>query len=220
MRFWWRESEQERESALSGQSDATQRLKNLESNHQRFTAFRDAWIATLASSIPFYVVIILLGSPITSHFLQTYLLALLLSCLTVYVPVYSIGSPSLGSDSNALVHRLTWIRIFAEVSLRQPHERLLAYPAFGAAVGAWLGAFPIALDWDRPWQAWPLTPAYGAIFGTVFASWVALIMEGTLFFAEADKQSVKGAAVKVSTSSEAKVSSSSTHASKTKKKKL
>lgn len=69
-------------------------------------------------------------------------------------------------------------------------------------------------------KAWPLTPAYGAIFGTVFASWVALIMEGTIFFAEADKQSVKGATVKVSTSSESKVSSSSTHASKTKKKKL
>lgn len=35
---------------------------------------------------------------------------------------------------------------------RTAHERLLVYPAVGTALGAWIGVFPIALDWDRPWQ--------------------------------------------------------------------
>jgi len=35
-------------------------------------------------------------------------------------------------------------------------------------LGAWLGAFPIPLDWDRPWQAWPITVTYGAMGGHLF----------------------------------------------------
>ena len=31
-------------------------------------------------------------------------------------------------------------------------ERLLIVSSVGAVVGAWLGAFVIPLDWERPWQ--------------------------------------------------------------------
>ena len=35
-------------------------------------------------------------------------------------------------------------------------ERALVYPIIGAVCGAWLGAIPVLLDWDRPWQvSWP-----------------------------------------------------------------
>lgn len=37
----------------------------------------------------------------------------------------------------------------------------------GTAVGAWLGAVPIPLDWDRAWQAWPVTVVVGAYAGGV-----------------------------------------------------
>ena len=50
---------------------------------------------------------------------------------------------------------------------------MLVYPVIGVLVGSWLGAIPIALDWDRPWQAWPLTPAYGAVAGYIVATLVA-----------------------------------------------
>ena len=100
-------------------------------------------------------------------------MSLLLSLLTVLPPAYTLGPPAFGSDSPSLVSRLTWVRLFAELSYvvsvspyplswltpacprspRTPVERALVYPAIGAVTGSWLGAIPIGLDWERPWQA-------------------------------------------------------------------
>jgi phosphatidylinositol glycan class F len=71
-------------------------------------------------------------------------------------------------------------------------------------VGAWCGVIPIGLDWDRPWQvcaspsvssifnyflqAWPLTPAYGAIFGHVFGSLAAFFVSSVYLLAQANIQ--------------------------------
>lgn len=35
----------------------------------------------------------------------------------------------------------------------------------GAVLGAWLGAVPIPLDWDREWQKWPVTIVVGMYMG-------------------------------------------------------
>ena len=35
----------------------------------------------------------------------------------------------------------------------------------GCIIGGWLGAVPIALDWDREWQAWPCTVLVGVVAG-------------------------------------------------------
>jgi len=35
----------------------------------------------------------------------------------------------------------------------------------GCMVGGWVGAIPIALDWDREWQKWPCTVLWGAVLG-------------------------------------------------------
>lgn len=37
--------------------------------------------------------------------------------------------------------------------------------AFGTFAGAWIGAVPIPLDWDREWQKWPVTIVTGAYTG-------------------------------------------------------
>ncbi|EJD07638.1 PIG-F-domain-containing protein [Fomitiporia mediterranea MF3/22] len=132
----------------------------------------------------------MLNSQHNRHFLKTFLLATILSLLLVFPSVYTLRSPSLGPSS--LVHRMMWIRLFAELSPKTAHERLLVYPTVGAALGAWLGVFPIALDWDRPWQAWPLTPAYGAITGHIVGSWVSLIYSAILSLAEVDRSIGEG----------------------------
>jgi len=45
----------------------------------------------------------------------------------------------------------------------------------GACVGAWLGAIPIPLDWDRNWQRWPVTVVVGMYAGVAIgkvAGWM------------------------------------------------
>lgn len=29
---------------------------------------------------------------------------------------------------------------------------MISLPAYGAVIGAWFGAWPMPLDWERPWQ--------------------------------------------------------------------
>jgi hypothetical protein len=59
---------------------------------------------------------------------------------------------------------------------KTPVEFALLGPSMGALGGAWLGAIPLALDWERPWQAWPLAPAFGAVFGAVVGALGALLL--------------------------------------------
>ncbi|KAH9929100.1 GPI biosynthesis protein family Pig-F-domain-containing protein [Epithele typhae] len=140
---------------------------------ERIQAYGRAAATTFAGSIAFYIVTILFGAPILSP---------------------------------ALVSRLTWVRLFAELSClfsrvpalppslppvtlalspRTPVERALVYPAVGAVMGCWAGAIPIGLDWERPWQAWPLPPTFGAVGGYIAGSLAALAVSGTLELAQA-----------------------------------
>ncbi|KAF9452115.1 hypothetical protein P691DRAFT_661617 [Macrolepiota fuliginosa MF-IS2] len=167
MRDWWSLS------ILEG-SESEKRLEKAITDRQKIKAFAHAWLATLTASIIFHGLLVLFGAPFTLHASRTYGLALLLSILTVYTPAFVLGPPTWGSSTPSLIKRFLWIRLFAEFTIRSPIERALVYPALGSIVFAWLGIIPIALDWDRPWQAWPLTPAYGAISGYTIASIASL----------------------------------------------
>jgi GPI ethanolamine phosphate transferase 2/3 subunit F len=100
-----------------------------------------ACLATAGSSFAVYGIITLLGAPLLrqmtfpfdrllslifthSHHLHTYLLACLISILTVFTPAYVLGLPSFASDSKLLLIRLTWTRLFAELSLVHPIQQL------------------------------------------------------------------------------------------------
>jgi len=93
---------------------------------------------------------ILLGAPLTSHLPHTFLLSLHIALLTTPPLFYTRGV-----DGNA------WRQI---LSVTAPWDETLG-AAVGACVGAWLGAIPIPLDWDRVWQRWPVTPLVGAVGG-------------------------------------------------------
>ncbi|KAG6830836.1 hypothetical protein H0H92_014488 [Tricholoma furcatifolium] len=142
---------------------------------------------TFAASIVIHVILVLFGAPLSSLVPQTYLLSLLLSLLIVFPPLYSLGAPlslPFANSNNTTIKRLTWVRLFAELSPRAPVERAFVYPAIGALLGSWFGVIPIALDWDRPWQAYPLPPAYAALLGYIVASLVALTVSATRWLAD------------------------------------
>lgn len=98
---------------------------------------------------------IALGAPVgTQYFLRSLNWSLLMSAFTV-VPAASVYGSS-WTD---------WHRIFAQTKLIGSIDYMICLPAHGAVIGAWFGAWPMPLDWERTWQEWPICVTYGAIIG-------------------------------------------------------
>ncbi|XP_071731825.1 uncharacterized protein [Rutidosis leptorrhynchoides] len=98
---------------------------------------------------------IALGAPVgTQYFLKTLNWSLLMSAFTV-VPAASVYGSSW----------FDWHRIFAHTKLIESVDYMICLPAHGAVIGAWFGAWPMPLDWERAWQEWPICVTYGAIIG-------------------------------------------------------
>ncbi|CAN1844844.1 Phosphatidylinositol-glycan biosynthesis class F protein [Linum perenne] len=90
------------------------------------------------------------------YLLKTINWSLLMSSLTV-VPVASVYGSSWAD----------WQRLLACTKPNGSLEYMLCIPAHGAVIGAWLGAWPMPLDWERPWQEWPICVTYGSLVGYV-----------------------------------------------------
>jgi len=166
----------------------------LKNNSDKIIALRNAWTNTLIISALFHLIIVALGAPITSFVPQTYTLALFLSLLTTFVPSYALSLPTLSpmvffskSTDSIDLRWLASIRLFGQRRMDTPMERSLVFPVIASLVGSWVGAFAIALDWDRPWQAWPLTPAYGALVGYLLGAWSSFGINVMLYFASQDQ---------------------------------
>lgn len=111
-------------------------------------------------------VVVCFGAPVFSSRVETASFSALLTVLSV-IPSVLIYGPDLDRVR----------RVFLEPDLggSDPLAHLLFLNAFGGLLGAWFGAFPIPLDWDRPWQAWPLTCCIGAVTGNVCFALGALV---------------------------------------------
>ncbi|KAF3909620.1 Translin-1 [Arthrobotrys entomopaga] len=112
-----------------------------------------------------FVVMVLLGAPITTHILRTALSAAHLSLLTGFPLVYSYQ-----------VQGSKWRDI---ISVRLPIDEVYG-GALGACIGTWFGAIPIPLDWDREWQKWPITIIVGMYVGYVFGRVGGFGLAGTV----------------------------------------
>ncbi|KAF8025264.1 hypothetical protein BT93_F2184 [Corymbia citriodora subsp. variegata] len=98
---------------------------------------------------------IALGAPVGIQYLvKTIDWSLMISTWTV-VPAACVFGASWNS----------WQRIFAFTKPISSIDFMICLPAHGAIIGAWFGAWPMPLDWERPWQEWPICVSYGAIIG-------------------------------------------------------
>jgi len=110
-------------------------------------------VLTLTLASPFlYILTILFGAPLATHHIHTLLLALHLGLLVAPQLFYVHG-----------LDTKVWLQI---VSLQLPLDEVFC-TSLGACVGAWVGAVPIPLDWDREWQKWPVTIVVGMYAGAV-----------------------------------------------------
>ncbi|KAI5801467.1 GPI-anchor biosynthesis protein-like protein [Peziza echinospora] len=94
--------------------------------------------------------LVLFGAPFTTHHRSTILCAAHISMLSIFPLVYNNGVD--GSNWRSIVAAL------------MPLDEVYA-AAIGTFIGAWAGAVPIPLDWDREWQKWPVTILTGAYLG-------------------------------------------------------
>ncbi|KAF2301551.1 hypothetical protein GH714_025751 [Hevea brasiliensis] len=107
---------------------------------------------------------IVLGAPVGIEYLPKTINWSLLMSSFMFVPAASV----FGSSSSH------WQRIFAHTKPNESLEYMICIPAHGALIGAWFGAWPMPLDWERPWQDWPICVTYGAITGYLVAMVVSL----------------------------------------------
>ncbi|KAL2004542.1 hypothetical protein VTN00DRAFT_3427 [Thermoascus crustaceus] len=112
-------------------------------------------LTTLLATPVLFILLVLFGAPLTTHNAHTLLCAGHMALLSAAPLIYVHG-----------VDGPVWREIWA---VNRPADPVWG-GALGAGVGAWLGAVPIPLDWDRPWQAFPITILTGAYIGYAVGS--------------------------------------------------
>ncbi|GJJ75197.1 GPI ethanolamine phosphate transferase 2/3 subunit F [Entomortierella parvispora] len=116
-----------------------------------------------------HVFAILFGAGIIHQAKETSQLACYLSLLTFYPASFILGTDL-----------TSWLRVFIHNSPETYTEAALYCQGMMAIFGAWLGSIVIPLDWDRPWQAWPVPCVLGAflfyMIGTVVGLIVSIVM--------------------------------------------
>lgn len=122
-----------------------------------------ALLLTAISTPAVYILFVLFGAPFLDHVAHTLLCSAHFSLLALFPIFYSRGI-----NGDALV---------AVAGASAPLDETFG-GLVGAVVGAWLGAVPIPLDWDREWQKWPVTILVGMYAGSLLCSWAS----GALFY--------------------------------------
>ncbi|BFZ07155.1 hypothetical protein BsWGS_10194 [Bradybaena similaris] len=102
----------------------------------------------------FHAIAVCFGAPLVKSATETFHFAMLLTVL-VCLPFCLLSGPSIES----------WFEVFIEKSSHIGLETVVYFTSMGALLGSWLGAIPIPLDWDRPWQEWPISCVVGAVGG-------------------------------------------------------
>ncbi|NXX81005.1 PIGF protein, partial [Urocolius indicus] len=122
----------------------------------KISRFLKSCVSFFVSCVLFHAIIVLYGAPLIESVTETFLLAVLLSTFTTLQCLCLLG-PNIQA----------WIRVFTKNGAMSIWESSLQITTICSILGAWFGAFPIPLDWDRPWQVWPISCSLGATFGYV-----------------------------------------------------
>ncbi|XP_064914253.1 phosphatidylinositol-glycan biosynthesis class F protein isoform X1 [Columba livia] len=107
----------------------------------KISRFLKCCVYFFMSCILFHAIIVLYGAPLIESVTETFLFAVLLSTFTTLQCLCMLG-PNIQA----------WIRVFSKNGATSIWESNLQITTICSIFGAWFGAFPIPLDWDRPWQ--------------------------------------------------------------------
>ncbi|KAI4863871.1 GPI biosynthesis protein family Pig-F-domain-containing protein [Hypoxylon rubiginosum] len=122
-----------------------------------------ALVLSTITTLALHTVLVLFGAPFLTHVPHTFLCSIHLALLGLFPLFYTRG-----------VSNKDWLEI---LSARAPFDEAFG-GLMGTCIGAWLGAVPIPLDWDREWQKWPVTILCGMYGGYL----VGKLIGGTIAF--------------------------------------
>jgi len=114
-------------------------------------------LGLLIGTLIFHFLAIMFGAPLIENWQKTALWSAWMSCLMLF-PASCLVGPSFTA----------WNNLFSFHKTQNVVETLCCFSGLGCMVGGWVGAFPIPLDWDRPWQVWPISCTYGSLAGYLF----------------------------------------------------
>lgn len=120
-------------------------------------------ITGIILSIIYYFLIVMFGAPVFSQHEETTMLTIILTCLTFVPTSFHLG---VNTAINILTGRETQKdNVFINAANIVIKSTLL---------GTWSGAIVIPLDWDKPWQVWPIPCVTGALLGYMIAHFIVL----------------------------------------------
>lgn len=127
--------------------------------------FKFAVIIISATSI-FYIVAVLFGAPLCSEQEETFMFSVLMTVLTVFPLVLHLGI-----DTTYNILKSATINYETDIL-----AKILTTSSKLTLLGSWLGAIVIPLDWDRPWQVWPVPCSLGSLLGFIISEFLILLL--------------------------------------------
>lgn len=110
-------------------------------------AFAFLWIIV-------HVIAVLFGAHFIQDFGKTTLWAAMVSSMIVTPGICILGPKA-----------RKWIALFNFRNFDSTSRRRFYYCVICTSIGCWLSPVVVPLDWDRPWQAWPIPGVVGALLG-------------------------------------------------------
>lgn len=145
-----------------GRYDAFSLTKRNHVKNKIYEIFKSSIIIFVMLMV-FFVLVILFGAQVQSQYEETIMLCTLLCSLTIFPACLHLGSSSVLS-----------VLFGIRVSRDALYDLLLCGLRY-TLLGTWVGSFVIPLDWDRPWQVWPIPCASGAMFGFMFGNFIMFL---------------------------------------------
>ncbi|XP_053603865.1 phosphatidylinositol-glycan biosynthesis class F protein [Plodia interpunctella] len=139
-------------------SNDSQGKKN-KANKSRLSDILKSFAFMLVVLFSFFVGIILFGAPALDCHEQTLMLSALMTLLTVFPLIAHSGVES-------SMQLLFGIKNYGRNTIME----MLVNNSIVTVCGAWLGAVVIPLDWNTPWQQWPIPCYLGAIGGYLLSN--------------------------------------------------
>ncbi|UJR09633.1 hypothetical protein I4U23_013866 [Adineta vaga] len=110
-----------------------------------------------------YIVSILMGAPLLTDMIRTLLFSIYIVCIG-FTPMIIRYQGNLKDIYNFLLQNDFYL-----IMSKSKNDFVIKNLVWGTLLGAWLGAIPIPLDWDRWWQRWPITCLFSSTIGAGFS---------------------------------------------------